>query len=61
MSMKFTQITNVKFFQVMADAELKGTFFSEAEAYTRAAEILESTGNAAIVYTMTHESVRVER
>jgi hypothetical protein len=59
--LKFTQITNVRFYQVLADAQIAGTYQTEAEAFTKAAQIVASTGSAANVYTLTHESVRVER
>ena len=60
--MKFTTFANVTFHQVLADAEIKASFFGpngRTDALTLAAKIVEDTGSTAVVYSYTHESINV--
>ena len=61
--MKFSKVTDVTIVQVLADADVKGTFYgpnAEVDALNKAAEILETTGNVPNVYTYRHESLRID-
>ena len=61
--MKFSKVTDVTIVQVLADAEVKATFFgpnAEVDALNKAAEILKQTGSSANVYTYRHESLRID-
>lgn len=59
--MKFTPISNFTYHQVIAGAEIVGTFFGPSglyDAYQKAEEIT-ATGNNVVIYSFTHESVNV--
>jgi putative aminopeptidase FrvX len=56
--MKVNQMANAKFWQVYVGVDSLGIFHTEAAALQRALEAV-AAGEAAIVYTYTHESVQI--
>lgn len=59
--MTFTQTAKVTIWQVLADASIIGTFKTQSEALTKAAEIVSSTGSAVIVHGITNDTIQVGR